>query len=464
MTCLQYNLMSHETWNMSLQGNPTATNPRVQISKTGTQPWFWPDPVGRVTDYNFCKMFYLFVKYSSGLATFWATFIHFLNLFGCLLWILRQLWATLATSHFSNAAGLQASLACTDGLKLDPNCMNSSISVMSKQTNQPTNQPTKSALLQAIRAALEILGWSLATNIWARKIARSWALSTVGVYFVAWPVGVFIEADGLQHRRGSHRLLHDYFTAITCCINSCRIFVSLNSLHSIQFHIVLLSNKNSRQFCSLPTSCSPIRALHKIRFHSMVKLIEKVHQLILKHYLVRIKTLSHFLWSMAAEFLPSTITLHWLEGHFSESDFVVMSAQVIGISVGLSSYQLAHFIRIPSANPMSPEIHLWTAVQQWQRMGNHTKVGEIAIWQRFSKGNLGGNNWFAMFGFSKVWTTVFLYLWGVALHTRRLQTGKLCIFDYICRRLFVNLHFHYLNDWLQFSPSWLHGYTCWLSF
>lgn len=130
------------------------------------------------TDYNMCKICkvfnYLSVKYSSGLATFWATFIHFLNLFGCLLWILqlRATWLHLifqcrwATSVVGMHGWPRVGSNCTNStLMMD----SSSISVMSKQTNQPT----KSALLQAIRAALEILGWSLATNIWARKFARS---------------------------------------------------------------------------------------------------------------------------------------------------------------------------------------------------------------------------------------------------------------------------------------------------
>ena len=131
------------------------------------------------TDYNMCNMFYLLVKYSSGPATSPIILSHFHP-------FLESFWLPSLDSttmgyigyiSFFNAAGLQASLACTDGLIMD----SSIISVMSKQTNQPTNQPTKSALLQAIRAALEILGWSLATNIWARKFAKSWAMSRVNV-------------------------------------------------------------------------------------------------------------------------------------------------------------------------------------------------------------------------------------------------------------------------------------------
>lgn len=144
------------------------------------------------------------------------------------------------------------------------------------------------------------------------------------------------------------------------------------------------------------------------------------------------------------------LTLHWLESHFSEYNFVVMSAQVIGISVESSSYQLVHFIRIPSANPMSPEIHLWTAVQQWQRMGNHTKVGEIAIWQRFSKGISGRKRLMATVPFFQAGLLYFCIFGELPYIPGVCKRESYVII--ISRRLFVNFQFLSLNDWLQFYP------------
>ena len=128
-----------------IQEQQTKTAPNCQNGKMPTLMSTRSSWMG--TDYNMCNMFYLLVKYSSGPATSPIILSHFHP-------FLESFWLPSLDSttmgyigyiSFFNAAGLQASLACTDGLIMD----SSIISVMSKQTNQPTNQPTNKKRLVA---------------------------------------------------------------------------------------------------------------------------------------------------------------------------------------------------------------------------------------------------------------------------------------------------------------------------